>query len=104
MLFPDDCDDHNWLSVTDFQQTWLENFINPETNEEDKKALIYALLTIAKSKPIWEKIEVTEKTINLKNYRDELCLKIAQEFYAIQPTTSKHHIPSFFYMLAKHEP
>ncbi len=87
-------------SVNDFQKIWLDGFTNSKATTTEKNALIYALLTIAKSKPIWEDIKLPIETADHKNYRDELCLKIGREFYAKQPRESEHHLPSFFNMLS----
>lgn len=87
-------------SVNDFQKIWLDGFTNSKATTTEKNALIYALLTIAKSKPIWEDIKLPIETADHKNYRDELYLKIGREFYAKQPRESEQHLPSFFNMLS----
>lgn len=83
-------------TAADFQKTWLENFSDTSATDTEKDALIYALLTIAKSKPVWEKIKSPLVSADHKNYRNELCLKIGRDFYAQQPRESEHHLPCFF--------
>ena len=83
-------------SLEDFKDTWLLE-VNKNLITE-KNQLIYALLTVAKSKSIWEKIKpnTTAKNKEIKEYRDNLSLAIASKFYAKEPQDSQHHLPSFF--------
>lgn len=93
----------NSLSIEAFQQNWQ----NHQATETDKDALAYILLTLAKAKPVWNGIkspngtETSAKADINKNYRDELCLKIAKDFYAKQSRNSDHHLPQFFHRLAQ---
>jgi hypothetical protein len=89
----------NSESIAEFVQNWHTDFNNSQAIEQ--QALIYILLTIAKSKSVWELIK-SANTADSKNYRDELCLKIAREFYAKQSKESPHHFPKFFQQLSQH--
>jgi hypothetical protein len=90
---------NQYKTIVDFQKAWQNGFDNSKT-EEEKINLFYILLTVAKSKSVWEEIKPNAVDIDIKNYRDELCFKIAHEFYAKQPRESPHHIPSFFNALS----
>ena len=85
-------------SIEEFQIAWKPVFDNPDKTE----LAIYALLTVAKSKPIWEQLKpnATANNKEIKTYLDDLSLIIAREFYAKQPRTSQHHLPSFFNALS----
>ncbi|MDP3840829.1 MAG: hypothetical protein Q8Q54_18085, partial [Methylococcales bacterium] len=83
----------------EFKEAWQNSFDNSKT-EEERINLIYILLTVAKSKSVWEEIKPNVVDKDIKNYRDELCFKIARDFYAKQPRESQHHIPSFFNALS----
>jgi hypothetical protein len=87
-----------YKTVEEFQRAWQNSFDNSKT--EERINLIYILLTVAKSKSVWEEIKPNADDTDIKNYRDELCFKIAHEFYAKQPRESPHHIPSFFNALS----
>lgn len=91
---------NNADSIEAFQIAWLDSFTNPQSTEQEKHVLAYILLTFAKSKFIWEQIKPDHPTVNHKNYRDELCLKIGRQFYAEQPRESELHLPRFFSALA----
>lgn len=88
-------------TIDDFQKAW-QNYFNNSKTEEEKVNLIYILLTVAKSKSVWEDIKPNSDNIDIKNYRDELCFKIAREFYAKHPRekSHEHHLPSFFNALS----
>jgi len=88
-------------SIEEFQKTWQNSFDNSKT-EEERINLIYILLTVIKSKSVWEEIEPNGGDKDIKNYRDELCFEIARYFYAKQPRTreSPHHLSSFFNALS----
>jgi hypothetical protein len=85
-------------SIEEFQTAWKIAFANNET----MILAIYALLTIAKSKPSWEQIKpnATANNIEIKTYLDDLSLIIAREFYAKQPRDSQHHLTYFFNALS----
>lgn len=92
-------------SVEEFQAAWQEIFNHHETSEAEKEQLIYALLTVAKSKSTWQDIKPNETAKNpkIKAYQDNLSLKIARDFYAKQPRhDNQHHLPSFFNALLTH--
>lgn len=88
-------------SIDEFQVIWKSAF-NSDITDFDKDKLIDALLTVAKSKLIWEKIvpNTAAKNADIKTYRDDLSLIIAREFYAKQPRDSEHHLPGFFNALS----
>jgi hypothetical protein len=90
---------NQYKTIDEFQKAWQNYFDNSKT-EEEKVNLIYMLLTVAKSKSVWEEIKPNADNIDIKNYRDELCFKIAREFYAKQSSESLHHLPSFFNALS----
>jgi hypothetical protein len=94
-------------SIEDFQKNWQDYFSHHQTTDEEKKALAYVLLTLAQSKPEWDRIKFSSSSVEStpakvnKNYRDQLCLKIAKDFYAKQSRNSDHHLPQFFHRLAQ---
>ncbi len=97
----------NSPSIEDFQNNWLDSFTHPQATEADKDALAYILLTFAKSKPEWERIKspngskMSPKAEINTNYRNQLCFRIAKEFYAKEAPDSEHHLPRFFNRLSQ---
>jgi hypothetical protein len=97
----------NCPSIEAFQLNWQATFADPQTTASDKEALAHILLTLAKAKPLWSGIkspkgvEESPQTATNKDYRNQLCLKIAKDFYAKQSRDSDHHLPQFFHRLAQ---
>lgn len=94
------------LDFNDLEQLkdlWLNLFKN-ETNEDRKRELILSLLTVIKVKDNYWKNIKPDQGLNVHQYREQLELAIARDFYAEQTDDEaavKYHIPYFFKILRK---
>ena len=90
-------------TIEQFKNSWISQFQN-ESNEHRKREFILSLLTILNvKKNYWGQIS-PERGINEHQYREQLELAIARDFYAKQTddeAAAKYHIPYFFKMLRK---
>ena len=93
------CQQLNFNSLNDLQQSWLTAF--DTADKSTQQILIYALLTIHQVKDYWKAVTPHEEGIILaESFKEQLILKIAA-FYARQARDSIHHIPGFFNALSK---
>lgn len=92
------CSNLNFDNISDFQYSWKLNFQNNQ-NSSEKSQLILALLTIAKAKKYWNKIQPPQDwTSPLHTFREQLSQEIGK-FYSRQECDAKNHIPFFFKIL-----
>ena len=93
------CQQLNFNSLNDLQQSWLTAF--DTADKSTQQILIYALLTIHQVKDYWKALAPHEESIiPAERFKEQLTLKIA-DFYARQAHDSTHHIPCFFNALSK---
>ena len=94
------CQQLNFNSLNDLQQSWLTAF--DTADKSTQQILIYALLTIHQVKDYWKAVTPHEEGIipAERFIKEQLILKIA-DFYARQARDSIHHIPGFFNALSK---
>ena len=93
------CQQLNFNSLNDLQQSWLTAF--DTADKSTQQILIYATLTIHQVKDYWKAVTPHEEGIILaESFKEQLILKIAA-FYARQARDSIHHIPGFFNALSK---
>ncbi len=93
------CQQLNFNSLNDLQQSWLTAF--DTADKSTQQILIYATLTIHQVKDYWKAVTPHEEgIIPAERFKEQLILKIA-DFYARQAHNSTHHIPGFFNALSK---
>jgi len=89
------CNDLDITGVKKFQDSWIYNYYQSQTNIQ-KIELIIALLLLVKSKNYWKKIlPIQEWNSSEQAFRDQLSLEIGK-FYSKQECNVKNHIPFFF--------
>ena len=83
----------DFTSLSNLQNSFLKVFENG--SDDEKKQLIYALLSIQKIKQYWKDLSLNENESSNERFKEQLTLQIGQ-FYSQQPQGSQHHLPSFF--------
>lgn len=101
------CDCLNLENPEDLQQSWQIAWPEVVNNIDQAHKLIYALLSVRKVKPYWERIQPDtdskqkdEKEDEFKErcqkFRDDISLEIADKIYARQEGDLHQHLACFF--------
>jgi hypothetical protein len=96
------CENAQIGCTKDLQDYWQQQW-QVTTNDRDRLyKLIYAILSIRKAKPYWEKVYpgdeiATEDCENrYRKFRDDIALEIGKQFYARQVGEPHQHLAYFF--------
>jgi hypothetical protein len=96
------CENIKIECTKDLQDYWQQQWQVNVNNRDNLNELIYAILSIRKAKPYWEKVHpgdeiATEDCENrYRKFRDDMTLEIGKQFYARQSGEPHQHLAYFF--------
>lgn len=92
----------NLSTPQNLQQSWQTEWLKV-VNETDKASkLIYALLSVRKVKPYWERIHPANQSVTddyeeeWRSFREDISLEIGRKVYAHQEGKPHQHLACFF--------
>ena len=103
------CKQFNLESPKAFQSSWQECWRSNLDSKNVLHKLAYALLSIRKAKPYWHQVHPEDKLLEeesekeLRQFREEIALKMGRQFYSRQTGEPHQHLAYFFRHLYEFE-
>jgi hypothetical protein len=108
-IYPKRVGEDHLDSPRTFQESWQECWRSNTNSKDVLDELAYSLLSIRKAKPYWQQVHPEDKPLEeecakeLRQFREEIALKMGRQFYSRQTGEPHQHLAYFFKHLYKFE-